>query len=79
MLIEAPLVPELESRFDVEIRHGERLLRTAVRVAHVEEVDAQGEEPRAEIGVEFLSLADEDRDALQALLAEEREGKPDEP
>lgn len=67
MLIEADLVPDLESRFRVEIQSESKPVAVAVRVAHVKELD-NPEGLRAEIGVEFLDLTDEARNALATLL-----------
>lgn len=72
MLIEADFVPDLESRFRIEIESATRPVAVAVRVAHVKELenpDAAG----AEIGVEFLDLTEEAREALAALLGRGRD------
>lgn len=63
MLIETDFVPELEDCFRVELASEEGPLSLEVRVAYVQSPsDAEG---RAEVGVEFLNLQDED----EALLA----------
>jgi len=69
MLIVAEFVPELESRFHVEIQAADPPVRVEVRVAHVEEkTDSEGS--RAEIGVEFLDLAEAAHNALAALIGQ---------
>lgn len=67
MLIEADLIPDLESRFRVEIPSEPQPVSVAVRVAHVAELESSGG-TRAEIGVEFLDLTDDARHALEMLL-----------
>jgi len=67
MLIEADFVPDLEARFRIELRAGEDPVRVGVRVAHVKELeDPDG--TRAAIGVEFLDLTPEAREALATLI-----------
>lgn len=67
MLIEADFVPDLEARFRIELRAGEDPVHVGVRVAHVKELeDPDG--TRAAIGVEFLDLTPEAREALATLI-----------
>lgn len=76
MLIEADFVPDLEARFRVELQSGEDPVAVAVRVAHVEELD-DPDGARAAVGVEFLDLSPEAREALAVLIGHgpEDEGK----
>lgn len=69
MLIEADFVPDLESRFHIEIPSADTPVSVEVRVAHVAE-KPDGEDVQAEIGVEFLDLDEKARDALAALIGE---------
>lgn len=68
MLIEADFVPDLEARFRIELQvAGDDPVRVGVRVAHVKELeDPDG--TRAAIGVEFLDLTPEAREALATLI-----------
>lgn len=73
MLMEADFVPDVESRFNVEIQAGDDPVSVTVRVAHVHELE-KPRQHRAEIGVEFLDLSEEAHDALSLLIGHGPEG-----
>jgi len=73
LLLETDLLPELDARFELELRLGEREIQVPARVAYVERLEMESGEPRAEIGMEFLSLTMEARRLLEQLMERELE------
>lgn len=69
MLLTSNLVPELQTQFDLELRLDDQVLKAAAQVAHVRRLDEEGGGERAEIGVEFVALGDDERRMLEKLLA----------
>lgn len=68
MLLEADLLPEVGSRFSLEIETRLGLLTPLVVVRHVESAAGIEGAPTQRIGVEFHRLSDEDRELLERLI-----------
>lgn len=68
MLLEADLLPEVGSRFTLEIETELGLLTPMVVVRHLETVTGAAGAPTQRIGVEFHRLSDDDRDLLTRLI-----------
>jgi hypothetical protein len=69
MLIECDLVPQLEQVFPFQFQLGEATFGVSGRVAFVRELTDSGH--RAEVGVEFLGLDEEQRQILARFVEEE--------
>lgn len=77
MLLEADLLPEVGSRFTLEIDTAVGRLAPTVVVRNLEQSFSPGGEPTTRIGVEFHHLADDDRALLERLIDEQIEAGED--
>jgi len=71
LLLEADLLPEVGSRFALEIKTPIGVLTPSVMVRSLEQSVADSAQPTTRIGVEFVALGEEDRTILDALIAEQ--------
>jgi hypothetical protein len=70
MLLEADLLPEVGSRFTLELDTPAGRFAPTVVVRSLEQSFSPGGEPTTRIGVEFLQLGEDDRALLQRLIDE---------
>ena len=68
MLVETDYPLALESQHDIELYLNEQLLRILGRVAYCQILDIDNEKSLHAIGIEFVSLADTDKDFLSKFL-----------
>jgi hypothetical protein len=69
MLLKTRVVPAVESAFDVELALAGVPFDSACRVAYSRRTGGTDTEPEAEVGVEFVHLADGNREALRQFIA----------
>jgi hypothetical protein len=73
LLLEADLLPEVGSRFALEIPTPAGTLTPSVTVKSLEQSATSGGAPVTRIGVEFVNLSDDDRQIVEALISEQLE------
>jgi len=79
MLVETPLIADLDTRFPVEIHLVNGLFRSLGRVAYLNDSASAQEDPErtVELGVEFLEVAPVSRERLEEFIAFTIESEPE--
>lgn len=73
MLIETEVLADRNSNFIMELAIGGRKINFTGRVAHVKQIDGEGNRKIAHLGIQFIDLSVEARETLEQFIKDEIE------